>query len=256
VSRPEQSPVASDDPVVTLVTDGAVSHPAHLIMSELGVHRVGSSSDAQWQITQPEIAAHHFTIERGSKHCLLQPIEAVSLNGREVSQPVQLVNGDEISAGALMFRYACPADGHFPFLRIADTFWIMAGVPDKWMFSSGSGLFRRLEDDFVENIFLSQDVVSGEPLDDYIKNQCTSLSEVTEAFSTQALNAPTMYRSDASALRRHEFSIERKRVRQYQYFVLKNQEVGIASWTIPPADAQHKDDSELLFEHLKYLYFG
>jgi len=225
-------------------------------MSELGVHRVGSSSDAQWQITQPEIAAHHFTIERGSKHCLLQPIAAVSLNGREVCQPVQLVNGDEISAGALMFRYACPADGHFPFLRIADTFWIMARVPDKWMFSPASGLYRRLEDDFVENIFLTQDVVSGQPLDDYVKNQCTSLSEVTEAFSTQALNAPPMYRSDASALRRHEFSIERKRVRQYQYFVLKNQEVGIASWTVPPEGVRNGDDTQLMITHLRHLYFG
>jgi hypothetical protein len=248
--------MASDDPVVTLVTDGAVSHPEHLIVSELGVHRVGSSSDAQWQITQPEISAHHFTIERGSKHCLLQPIEAVSLNGRAVSQPVQLVNGDEISAGALMFRYACPADGHFPFLRIADTFWIMAGVPDKWMFSSGSGLFRRLEDDFVENIFLSQDVVSLGSLDDYVKNQITALSEVTKGFSTQALNAPTMYRSDAGALQRHEFSIEGKRVRQFQYFVLKNQEVGIASWTVPPEGVQGRDDTQLLIALLRHLYFG
>lgn len=256
MSRPEKSPVASDDPVVTLVTDGAVSHPEHLIMSELGVHSVGSSSDAQWQITQPEIAAHHFTIERGRKHCLLRPIEAVSLNGREVSRSVQLVNGDEITAGALTFRYACPADSHFPFLRIADTFWIMSRVPDKWMFSPASGLYRRLEDDFIENIFLTQDVVSGEPLDGYVKNQCTSLSEVTEAFSTQALNTPPMYRSDASALRRHEFSIERKRVRQYQYFVLKNQEVGIASWTVPPEGVSNGDDTQLMITHLRHLYFG
>jgi len=246
---------ASDAPVITMVTDRADSPSAQLIMSELGAHRVGSSSDGQWQITQPEIAAHLFTVERGNKFCLLQPIEAVSLNGRELSQSVQLVNGDEISAGSLMFRYACPADGQFPFLRIADTFWIMAGVPDKWMFSAGSGLFRRLGDDFVENIFLTQDVIS-EPLDDYVKNQCSSLPEVTEGFSTQALNATPKYRADASALQCHEFSIEGKRVRQYQYFVLKNQEVGIASWTIPPAGAQDKNDADRLFRYLKHLYFG
>lgn len=243
-------------PFVVVEAEQVDAHVERFDFQEVGDWMFGSSNEAGVRIGDQNLEAHHFTIERGPTYCLLKPLADVSLNGRKIEFPVLLANGDAIEAGEATFRYACPQDGNFPYLRIADTFWILNEVPEGWLFSPDTGFYRHLDDNFVENICFNQDEVRLGTLQQYLDQQFKLIAYETDEFSTKALQPTPLYRCEDCALHNHEFIIQGQRVGQYQYFALKNNTTGIASWTTPLRRARHDSAMEAFHDLLQSIYFG
>ncbi len=241
-------------PVLEFAT--AVDAKANVVLDEQREYVGGAAPGVDFQSDLPGTVGQHFTIRRGPAYCLLKPLEAVSLNDRDIQYAVQLTHGDEIRAGEAVFRYNCPQDGSFPCLRISNTFWILRAVPKPWQFSPETGLFRHLDKEFVENINFTQDEVPHNNLTQYLDEQFRCLALVVDDFTTQAIQAVQLYQSEACALHRHEFSIQDQAVVQYQYFVLKNKTSGIASWTAPLSTEPDQDRGARFFSYLQHFYFG
>jgi hypothetical protein len=234
---------------------GDTDSPVQVLLHEAREYIAGTGPGMDFQIVTAITGARYFAIERGSAHCLLIPLETLTLNGRELNHPVLLANGDEIHVGGTVFNYACPEDGNFPYYRISDTFWVLREVPEGWQPSPDGGIFRRLEDNFVENVFFNQDEAPQGGLEKYLEEQFRYMSILNDDFSTKPLPTKPFYRSDVNALHLHEFTVQGKLVGQYQYFALKNEALGIASWTLPVSQARGQSATDRLFSLLGNAWF-
>ncbi len=241
-------------PVLEFATVGDAK--TNVVLDQQREYVGGAAPGVDFQSDFAGTAGQHFTIRRGPAYCLLKPLEPVSLNDRDVHFAVQLTHGDEIRAGESVFRYNCPQDGSFPCLRISNTLWILRIVPEPWQFSPETGLFRYLDEEFVENIYFTQDEVPHNNLPQYLDEQFRYLALVVDDFTTQAMQAAPLYQSETCALHRHEFSIQDQAVVQYQYFVLKNKNAGIVSWTVPLSVESDQDRLSRFFSYLQHVYFG
>lgn len=234
-----------------------VNHATTVVaLSELGDYVGGSSASAHFQSIARGLSSHHFTIEHGSSYCLLKPIDDVFLNDRRLMFPVQLANGDVFKAGEAVFRYVCPQNQNFPLLRVADTFWVLKQVPEGWGFSVETGIYRYLDNVFVENISCNQDEIKSGTLQQYVDGQLSLIAHATVNFSTELLPTKCLYQSEEYALYNHIYTFQNRKIHQYQYFIRKNNTIGIASWTTPRQQAKDKHAVYRFHDLLQNIIFG
>lgn len=246
----------SDVPSLFLIVAGNASPICVQEFSEEGTYVVGNSQDTQMHVAIEGMSPQHFSIERGPTYCLLKPQESVFLNGRKIEFPVLLAAGDELKAGEAVFTFTCPTDGSFPCLRIADTFWVSGKTPDNWEVSAQIGFYRHLRKGFVENISFIQDEVIQKPLQQYLDEQFKYMAHATDDFSTKSMLAAQLYRAEACAMHNHDFVFQGQRICQYQFFALKGEALGIASWTTPAGQANNDGAPDAFNALLQSIYFG
>lgn len=195
---------------------------------------VGRHSEVTFPIADPALLDRHLVVQHREDGLHLTAFGGTRVNGRALAEPLLLVGGDVIEAGATRLKVMAPLGDGYPVARITNGFWAIMSAEAGWDVAPDHGMQRNAAG-LVENLYVVHDTLGvwGD-LKSYVVQQRRLLGRVYEQFAGELYQGTALYGCSDAAFLSARFEYGGKPVSQLQFYGLKGEQVGIATWSVPP----------------------